>query len=235
LNKSPLNTFLFRAFFRMQNESLIRAWRLSQVMARGRVKNSGLTATKKTCTITTIMVYTTTPKKERAAIVPAQIRAARGLVGWTQEQLATAAEVGLSTVRDIEGQRRGDEIGAISAIVRALENEGVTFVAGDKNDGPGVRISTGQPNIILRPSRMVSDVLPFTVEWRGQRVIVCVAREPLEDFETNNFHHKDAEFVAAFEKNKRAVLDAAAKAIDAGKVTRDGRVYLDGDDFPQLK
>lgn len=176
------------------------------------------------------MVYTTTPKKERAAIVPAQIRAARGLVGWTQEQLATAAEVGLSTVRDIEGQRRGDQIGAISAIVRALENEGVTFIAGDASDGPGVRISTGQPNIILRPSRMVDGVLPFTVEWRGQRVIVCVAREPLEDIETGNFN-SDAEFVGAFEKNRRAMLDAAAKAIDAGRVTPDGRVYLVGDDF----
>ena len=32
-------------------------------------------------------------------VVPAQIRAGRALLDWSQEQLATAAEVGLSTIR----------------------------------------------------------------------------------------------------------------------------------------
>lgn len=167
-------------------------------------------------------------------IVPAQIRAARGLLGWSQEALANAAEVGLNTVRDIEGQRRGDEVGAIKEIVRALENEGVTFVAGDGVQGPGVRLCANLPNVIVRPTRMVSGVLPFTIEWRGKRVIVCVEREPLEDLEQSNFH-SDAEFVGAFEKNKRAVLEAAAAAISAGRTTRDGRVYVGGSDFPSLR
>jgi DNA-binding XRE family transcriptional regulator len=34
------------------------------------------------------------------------LRAARGLVGWSQEELAQAAKVGLSTVRDFEASRR---------------------------------------------------------------------------------------------------------------------------------
>jgi uncharacterized protein DUF1488 len=110
----------------------------------------------------------------------------------------------------------------------------VTFLAGDKDNGPGVRLCARLPNLIVRPTRMASGVLPFTVEWKGQRVIVCVEREPLEDLERGNFHN-DAQFVAAFEKNRRAVLKAAADAIDTGKVTRDGRVYLSGADFPSLR
>jgi len=52
--------------------------------------------------------------------------------------------------------------------------------------------------------------------------------------DSRNFN-TDAQFVASFEKNRRAVLEAAANAIDAGKVTRDGRVYLSGEDFPSLR
>jgi hypothetical protein len=169
-----------------------------------------------------------------APIIPAQVRAARALVGISQEELAASADVGLNSVRDVEGQRRGDEVGAMKAIVRALENEGVTFLPGDADNGPGVRLVARLPNVIVRPTKMASGVLPFTVEWKGQRVIVCVEREPLEDLERGNFHN-DAQFVAAFEKYRRAVLEAAANAIDADKVTRDGRVYLSGADFPSLR
>lgn len=167
-------------------------------------------------------------------ITPAQIRAARALLGISQEDLAASAEVGLNSVRDVEGQRRGDEVGAVKAIVRALENEGVTFLPGDAANGPGVRLGTQLPNVLVRPTRMASGVLPFTVEWKGKRVIVCVEREPLEDLERGNFN-TDAQFVAAFEKNRRTVLEAAASAIDAGRVMRDGRVYLSGEDFPSLR
>jgi hypothetical protein len=152
----------------------------------------------------------------------------------SQEDLAASAEVGLNSVRDVEGQRRGGEVGVMKAIVRALENEGITFLSGDAENGPGVRLAARLPNVIVRPTRMASGVLPLTVEWKGQRVTVCVEREPLEDLERGNFN-TDAQFVAAFEKNRRAVLEAAASAIDAGRVMRDGRVYLSGEDFPSLR
>jgi transcriptional regulator with XRE-family HTH domain len=60
-------------------------------------------------------------------ITPAQIRAGRALLGWSQEQLATAAEVTLSTVRDIESETRLADTGAAAAIRRALRNEGVVW------------------------------------------------------------------------------------------------------------
>jgi transcriptional regulator with XRE-family HTH domain len=56
-----------------------------------------------------------------------QCRAARGLLSWSQEELARHASLGLSTVRVFE---RGGVIraGNIEAILQALEGAGVEFV-----------------------------------------------------------------------------------------------------------
>ena len=72
---------------------------------------------------------------------PAQLRAARGLLGWSQSQLAKVSDVGLSTVRRMEGSDgplRGTAEN-VWKVQRALEDAGVIFI--DENDeGPGVRV-----------------------------------------------------------------------------------------------
>jgi len=140
--------------------------------------------------------------------------------------------LGLSTIRDIEGEKRSNEVGGLAAIVHALENEGVMFLASDGDDGPGVRFHSNLPNIIQKPVRMMDGVLPFTVEWRGKRVTLCVTRESLESFEGGNFK-TDAhrEFVRSFEKHRRKILVAAVRLIGTGQITPDGRVYLTEKEF----
>ncbi len=72
-------------------------------------------------------------------ITPGQCRAARGLVDWTQQQLADAASVGLSTVRDFEKRRHLPHKDNLAAIRAALEVAGVAFL-----DDEGVkRINSG--------------------------------------------------------------------------------------------
>ena len=71
----------------------------------------------------------------------AQIRAARALLGWRQDDLAKAAKVGLATVARIE-QGEGMVQGNFSTITRiqqALERQGISFIA-DAGDGVGVRL-----------------------------------------------------------------------------------------------
>lgn len=78
---------------------------------------------------------------------PAQIRAARGLLGWRQDDLAKAASIGIATIRRIEG-REGSISGNISTLLRiekALERAGVTFLAVDNEGGIGVRLSSSGP------------------------------------------------------------------------------------------
>lgn len=72
-----------------------------------------------------------------------QVRAARGLVGWSQTDLATAAGIGLATVQRLEsqdGMLRG-MTDTIWKIRKALEEAGIIFIDGDESTGPGVRLS----------------------------------------------------------------------------------------------
>ncbi len=72
---------------------------------------------------------------------PAQVRAARGLLGWSQSQLAETSGVGLSTIRRMEGSDgplRGTA-GNVWKVQQALEDAGVIFIDAD-DEGPGVRL-----------------------------------------------------------------------------------------------
>ncbi|MCO6389438.1 transcriptional regulator [Aliihoeflea aestuarii] len=76
-----------------------------------------------------------------AQITGAQIRAARALLRWRADDLASEANIGVATVRRAE-----QEDGPVSmtsanaaAIKRALESSGVIFI-NDDDQGPGVRL-----------------------------------------------------------------------------------------------
>lgn len=72
-------------------------------------------------------------------ITPAQSRAARALIDWSQGQLATAASCSLSTIRDFETGRRTPVANNLKAIRMALEDAGIIFIA-ENGEGPGVRM-----------------------------------------------------------------------------------------------
>lgn len=59
---------------------------------------------------------------------PEQCRAARGWVGMSQSQLAEAAAVSLSTVKDYEAGRRTPIANNLKAIQSVLEARGISFV-----------------------------------------------------------------------------------------------------------
>ena len=74
-------------------------------------------------------------------ITVAQLRAARGLVGWSQAKLAEASGLALSTIKRMEGSNgtlRGTAEN-VWKVEQALKDAGVIFI--DENDeGPGVRL-----------------------------------------------------------------------------------------------
>lgn len=71
-------------------------------------------------------------------MTPDQSRAARGLLDWSQAELATRSNLSESTIRDFEKGRRIPSINNLAAIRRALEAAGVEFIDGNQ---PGVRLT----------------------------------------------------------------------------------------------
>lgn len=68
---------------------------------------------------------------EQPALTPGQVRAARGFLGWSAEQLADKAGVSFSTVRRVEAPtERGVREQSLAAIRKALERAGIVFAAG---------------------------------------------------------------------------------------------------------
>ncbi|WP_456705445.1 MULTISPECIES: helix-turn-helix domain-containing protein [unclassified Bradyrhizobium] len=71
-------------------------------------------------------------------MTPDQSRAARGLLDWSQAELAARSNLSESTIRDFEKGRRIPSINNLAAVRRALEAAGVEFIDGNH---PGVRLT----------------------------------------------------------------------------------------------
>jgi transcriptional regulator with XRE-family HTH domain len=64
----------------------------------------------------------------QGSMTPEQCRAARGWLAWSQDDLASAAHVSHSTVRDFEKGRRVPIANNLAAIRAALEAQGIVFL-----------------------------------------------------------------------------------------------------------
>ena len=72
-------------------------------------------------------------------LTPAQCRAARGLIDWSQLELAQRAAVGIVTIRQLEAGVHAPRRSTLDVVRRALEAAGVEFI--DENGGGvGVRL-----------------------------------------------------------------------------------------------
>jgi transcriptional regulator with XRE-family HTH domain len=75
-------------------------------------------------------------------IYPIQIRAARGLLGISQDELAERATISVITVKRIEaaGTELKGTAQTMACIQQALESKGIVFIDQDDKLGPGVRL-----------------------------------------------------------------------------------------------
>ena len=74
-------------------------------------------------------------------VISLQIRAARGLLGWSGQDLADASGVGLSTLRRLESDSGSVQtnVSTFVALAAALEQAGIEFT-GDPAINPGVTL-----------------------------------------------------------------------------------------------
>ncbi len=75
-------------------------------------------------------------------VTPALCRAARGLLGWNQAELAKSARVGVNTLRNFEVGKSVPMANNLAAIQAALEAAGVAFIP-ENGGGVGLRLREG--------------------------------------------------------------------------------------------
>lgn len=160
-----------------------------------------------------------------------QLRAARALLDWSQDELANAAGVSLSTVKDFEAGRRDLAPESMVALQQSLVRSGVTFIPLDGSGGPGVRLESDVPKIVKRPVGVSfeTDNLPFKVRWRGAEVYVFLPKAVLDDLDRTNY--RDTAYLDAFRKHEALILQKIAFAIYGGRVDQQGRLQLRSRDF----
>jgi transcriptional regulator with XRE-family HTH domain len=72
-----------------------------------------------------------------------QIRAARSLLNWSQQELANRSDLGLSTIQRIERAENLVGLASTAAKIRqTLEDAGAVFIEAGPDGGPGVRLKT---------------------------------------------------------------------------------------------
>lgn len=80
------------------------------------------------------------------SISAAQCRAARALIGWSQEMLSAASMVAKATIAQFEASNRTPYNRTLDALRVALELGGVEFIHEDEVSGVGVRLRKKSTN-----------------------------------------------------------------------------------------
>ncbi|MBS0470956.1 MAG: helix-turn-helix transcriptional regulator [Proteobacteria bacterium] len=73
-------------------------------------------------------------------VTSCQIRAARALLRWSQQDLADKAIVSINAVTRLERDEVDPRMSTVSAVEKALTKAGVSFLSNDKM-GEGVRFT----------------------------------------------------------------------------------------------
>jgi DNA-binding XRE family transcriptional regulator len=74
------------------------------------------------------------------SVTPAQIRAARGILFWSQGDLAKASSVSRQTIAEFETGKRESYDRTLADVIKALEDQGILFIDEDEKLGAGVRM-----------------------------------------------------------------------------------------------
>jgi transcriptional regulator with XRE-family HTH domain len=77
---------------------------------------------------------------------PQQIRAARAMLGWSQQELASASRVGRTTIFRIERGEDDKNNASRARLQSTLEEYGIDFLPADGDRGEGIRLSPRPKN-----------------------------------------------------------------------------------------
>ena len=118
-------------------------------------------------------------------ISAAQCRAARAMLNWSQDDLATNAQVARATIADFERKERDPVRNNLFSIISTFEARGVAFVE-EGEFGAGVRLKQPELEYINSVRLRGGDVI-IPMKFRGQKFSAVVPHEVIDDLDRTNY------------------------------------------------
>ena len=153
-----------------------------------------------------------------------QCRAARSLLNWTQEELATNANVSRATVADFESNSRRPMKNNLRSIADCMFAAGVEFIPEEGDMGVGVRFRERKLEYIAN-ARIDSfhDRATMRMRYAGKDFLCHIDLDAVDDYHRNSFQTDEA-FSQAISDILHIILAAAER--HAGTHIRDGQMIL---------
>jgi len=108
-------------------------------------------------------------------IRPGQIKAARAILGWSQDDLAAASGLSVTTIRNIESGDMSPRSATTNDIRIAIENAGLEFI-----EPEGIRRRTDEVKVFQGPDsrdRFFDDMLQTIKEKGGDIIAIFTSQE----------------------------------------------------------
>lgn len=158
------------------------------------------------------------------SITAAQCRAARSLLNWTQEQLATNAVVSRATIADFESNTRQPMKNNLRSIADCMFAAGVEFIPEEGTAGVGVRFREQKLEYIsnVRIDRF-NRTATMRMRYAGEDFLCVIDLDAVDDYHQSNFS-TDGEFSKAISDIQHTILTAAER--HAPSHIREGKLIV---------
>jgi DNA-binding XRE family transcriptional regulator len=156
-----------------------------------------------------------------------QCRAARGLLDWTQDQLATNARVSRATIADFETNARKPMTNNVRSMADCMFAAGIEFIAEEGGAGVGVRFRERKLEFtnnvkIDRFNRRAT----MRMRYAGQDFLCHIELNAVDDYHRSNFR-TDQEFSTAVSEMLHIILTKAEQ--HAPHLVRNGEMTLNSE------
>lgn len=162
-------------------------------------------------------------------ILPSQCRAARALIGWSQEDLERESRIAKKTIADFERDARTQHASTGDALQSALQAAGVVFIP-ENGGGAGVRLRQAMPRFARRSDDRENGFVQFFFDYKNARHCGRITDAVLANIALDNIGP-----IAVFDRDRARILLRAAEKVDQNDLTPDGFVLLsDRDELPPV-
>lgn len=153
-----------------------------------------------------------------------QCRAARSLLNWTQDQLATNAVVSRATITDFESNTRQPMKNNLRSIADSMFAAGVEFIPEEDGKGVGVRFRDRKLEYTssVRIDRF-NGRATMRMRYAGEDFLCAISLEAVDDYHRANFQ-TDEEYNKAISDMLHIVLTTAERF--APTHIRDGQMLV---------